>query len=338
MALLDTVLGRRSMSQPSEVDTLALPSQESTELDATGLVDSYAEHLMDSLFDDVDRLLDGEEVLSLSASALATTPAETEAETTALAASESDLSSTLPSLDLPQSSASPAPPEKKSRFKSLEFWLILGAIFSAAGLGVLWAISQQRLNQAPAAVVDGSAAMPQPNQSNAEFLNYLQRSLEVIANRAETAVSSGGNAVANAPVSAVAMLPGTPLVVPPAPVGMGAVQGSRAPINVIERVYIPYQAAAPATAAAPAPVGQSRAGGQGPTQTAPAPAELHTLVGVLELGSRSAALFEVSGVPQRIYIGERIGSSGWSLVSVSNEQAVIRRNGEVRSIYIGQKF
>jgi len=61
-------------------------------------------------------------------------------------------------------------------------------------------------------------------------------------------------------------------------------------------------------------------------------------VGVLELGDRSAALFDINGVSQRVYIGERIGNAGWSLVSVSNQEAVVRRNGEVRSIYIGQQF
>jgi hypothetical protein len=61
-------------------------------------------------------------------------------------------------------------------------------------------------------------------------------------------------------------------------------------------------------------------------------------VGVLELGDRSAALFDINGIPQRVYIGEAIGSAGWSLVSVSREEVRIRRNGEVRSIYIGQEF
>jgi Tfp pilus assembly protein PilP len=64
----------------------------------------------------------------------------------------------------------------------------------------------------------------------------------------------------------------------------------------------------------------------------------HTLVGLLELGDRSAALFDVSGVTQRITVGEAIGASGWILVSVANQEAVIRRNGEVRSVYVGQKF
>jgi hypothetical protein len=64
----------------------------------------------------------------------------------------------------------------------------------------------------------------------------------------------------------------------------------------------------------------------------------HTLEGVLELGNKSAALFQVDGVTRRINIGESIGSSGWTLVEVNNGEAIIRRNGEVRSIYTGQKL
>ncbi|HEY9887915.1 MAG TPA: hypothetical protein V6D02_05900, partial [Candidatus Obscuribacterales bacterium] len=71
---------------------------------------------------------------------------------------------------------------------------------------------------------------------------------------------------------------------------------------------------------------------------AAAPVTTQTLLGVLELGDRSAALFSLDGTPQRVYIGERIGNSGWSLVSVANEEAVVRRNGEVRTLYIGQQF
>ncbi|XDE60591.1 hypothetical protein AB3M80_17565 [Arthrospira platensis BEA 1257B] len=73
------------------------------------------------------------------------------------------------------------------------------------------------------------------------------------------------------------------------------------------------------------------------TTTSPA-AGIHTLVGILELGDRSAALFEVNGVARRIYVGESIAASGWSLSSVANQEAVIRRNGEVRSIVVGERF
>ncbi len=73
-----------------------------------------------------------------------------------------------------------------------------------------------------------------------------------------------------------------------------------------------------------------------PTTIAPTPS--HTLEGLLELGNKSAALFQVDGVTRRINIGESIGSSGWTLVDVSKGEAIVRRNGEVRSIYAGQKL
>ncbi|MFN6485787.1 MULTISPECIES: hypothetical protein [unclassified Nostoc] len=72
--------------------------------------------------------------------------------------------------------------------------------------------------------------------------------------------------------------------------------------------------------------------------TAIAEAPTNTLEGLLELGNKSAALFKIDGVTRRINMGESIGSSGWTLVDVSNGEAVIRRNGEVRSIYAGQKL
>ncbi|MDZ8028339.1 MAG: hypothetical protein RMX65_021550 [Nostoc sp. DedQUE01] len=73
-----------------------------------------------------------------------------------------------------------------------------------------------------------------------------------------------------------------------------------------------------------------------PTAIAQTPSS--TLEGLLELGNKSAALFKIDGVTRRINMGETIGSSGWTLVDVSNGEAVIRRNGEVRSIYAGQKL
>jgi hypothetical protein len=68
------------------------------------------------------------------------------------------------------------------------------------------------------------------------------------------------------------------------------------------------------------------------------PASEFVLVGVLNLGNRSAALFDIDGSSQRAYVGDRIGLSNWNLVSVNGQDVVIRRNDEVRSVYIGQRF
>ncbi|WP_235006832.1 hypothetical protein [Calothrix rhizosoleniae] len=70
----------------------------------------------------------------------------------------------------------------------------------------------------------------------------------------------------------------------------------------------------------------------------PIPSHAHILKGLLELGEKSAALFEINGVARQIEVGESIGSSGWTLVDVEKGKAVIRRNGEVRSIFAGYKF
>ncbi|HEY9633527.1 MAG TPA: hypothetical protein V6D14_08985 [Coleofasciculaceae cyanobacterium] len=99
----------------------------------------------------------------------------------------------------------------------------------------------------------------------------------------------------------------------------------------------PAPASSKASASAPTPPpSQVPESSQIPQSSAAA--ARHTLVGLLELGEQSAALFEVNGITQRINVGEAIGASGWTLVSVANQEAVVRRNGEVRSVYVGQKF
>jgi hypothetical protein len=98
--------------------------------------------------------------------------------------------------------------------------------------------------------------------------------------------------------------------------------------NVVANV-----APAPNTEAAPADPAQDMAAANIETSNG-----VNTLVGILELGDRSAALFEIDGVARRIYVGEKIGSSGWLLEKVANNEAIIRRNSEVRAISVGAKF
>jgi hypothetical protein len=83
----------------------------------------------------------------------------------------------------------------------------------------------------------------------------------------------------------------------------------------------------------PAPLAKQEAA----VQTAFAPPS-HELQGVLDLPGKSAALFKIDGATRRIDVGEGIGASGWTLVEVTRDEAVVRRNGEVRSIFAGQKF
>ncbi|NMG61018.1 hypothetical protein E1H12_21520 [Geitlerinema sp. P-1104] len=75
-------------------------------------------------------------------------------------------------------------------------------------------------------------------------------------------------------------------------------------------------------------------------RTAAAPAGIYALVGTLERGEgqRPAALFEVNGSPRWIDIGQPVGDSGWTLTEVTGDRVSMRRNGETRTIYVGQQF
>ncbi|MEM9540855.1 MAG: hypothetical protein AAGA60_15280 [Cyanobacteria bacterium P01_E01_bin.42] len=62
------------------------------------------------------------------------------------------------------------------------------------------------------------------------------------------------------------------------------------------------------------------------------------LAGVLEAGDSSGALFRIDDSTKRIAIGEIVGESGWTLVGVEGQTAIVQKDGEIRSIYVGQTF
>ncbi len=323
----------------TDTATPLLEEPGSTLMDPQALVDTYADRLMDELFSPVENALAGDEaaLASLRQPLIAPEP-EPEPEV--------ELAPPLPvapAIAAVEELTTPVvvPPRRP--------WWQSGAGLAAMGTGLAVALGLlvwwqwRQVTPEPAVVPPVATEGPNPD---AEFLAYLRRSLEVISQAPSEEEPSPG-LVQDIPVTLDGNLNG-------AIAGFGtALEGASGPpqINVIERIYIPYQLEAPAaTVTPPAPPTDppSAPTAQVPPPTlppvlppsaAPAPATVvQTLVGILELGERSAALFEIGGVPQRVYIGERIGGSGWSLVSVGEGEAVIRRNGEVRSISIGQRF
>mgnify|MGYP006266601819 CR=1 FL=1 len=334
------------MSQPLESKTISALDQVSN-LDADTLVESYADELMDSLFEDMDRLLEGDEKAIDSALNPPIKPESlpqeaTPARSTSIVPLDAALDISLPEA-LPHPEPSEAPPTReRSWFSRHLLKLLIGAaIVGTSGLVGLWFAYQRLIPEAS----PNSTTTNLPSQADAEFMQYLQRSLEVINTQAaETAASAAAPA---SDLPQVTVLPGgqgpnNP--VPGSPVPAQPIPGKAGQINVIERVYVPYQppqTAAPTSTAPTATVPRPQSSGNQTPAQAAAPTQVavnHTLMGILELGDRSAALFEIDGIAQRVSLGGRIGESGWTLVSVSNEEAIIRRNGEVRSIYIGQEF
>lgn len=99
----------------------------------------------------------------------------------------------------------------------------------------------------------------------------------------------------------------------------------------------------PPRAAAITPAAKQPTSSQAPAnepRAAAAPSGVYALVGTLERGEgqQPAALFEVNGSPRWIDIGQSIGNSGWTLSEVTGDRVSVRRNGETRTIYVGQQF
>jgi hypothetical protein len=170
-----------------------------------------------------------------------------------------------------------------------------------------------------------------------KFIAYVGSSLEAIARRSKAAQETP---------------PAPPTVaIPP------AVSSDRVPPpntrTIIEKVYVPVYPQNQAPIATAPPTATQRG-----TQPPPPPSSVATqppvsvnsnatseankidltLVGLLESGDRSSALFKIDNATRRIELGEAIGSSGWTLVSVQNQQAIVYANGKTRSLEVGQGF
>jgi cytoskeletal protein RodZ len=318
-----------------------------------GNCDSVADRLMDELFADVERMLERGVDLSpepaepTSAAiqsrdlVVETAPPPTpEMPGFALASKLSPRPSILEQAkteeelaDLAELMAEVSEEQVAPKPRSFDKLLLSLVIASFALAGGLWFYWRDRFRPPITATASPSAEQMQ-QQQNQEFLKYVGRSLDRIERDAKAQREAAAIAAAGASPTPAA---------------------SPSPSTVLERVYIPIYQQPPAattparSGVAPAPSLPTTAPAipPAPVTVAPpaastipniSPSATHVLIGVLELGSRSAALFEINGTPQRIQIGESIGDSGWTLVSIANQEAIVRRNGEVRSIYVGQKF
>jgi hypothetical protein len=222
------------------------------------------------------------------------------------------------------------PPQQPSRSLDTLLVSIIFAILAITG-GVWFYLRHYRAPQSAAPIAATAPSEMSPAEGDREFLAYVQRSLERIdrsKKQAETVATE------TSPAPTVLERIYIPIYQPP----VAALPSASPTLPVPPPVAvapIPAPAPAPPVALPPPTVPASPSPTIVPNIAA---APVHVLIGLLELGDRSAALFEIEGTPHRIQVGERIGSSGWTLVSISNQEAMIRRNGEVRSVYIGQQF
>ncbi|QNG29274.1 hypothetical protein [Synechococcus sp. LTW-R] len=109
----------------------------------------------------------------------------------------------------------------------------------------------------------------------------------------------------------------------------------------------PSDEPAPSTSLPPPPVEEAWIAQLPPLPAVPAALEpatssaqpqpaLPELVGVVQIpGQRGSAIFQQGASSSNALVGEQIGSSGWRLVAIQSDGAVIERNGMRRRVSIG---
>lgn len=194
--------------------------------------------------------------------------------------------------------------------------------------------------------------------SNWQIAQRLLVGLALVPSTAAQAAHSPGLTSAGNPEQGLGG--GSPLPPPPLVSSVPGGLNPTTPPLMIERLYYsPGGYALPGGYGAPiapsiAPVGGSWTGSPGvwgaapggglpvppvsaSSQGYPAGAPSHpNLMGVLEDGERSVALFEVDGVTQRFGVGEAIGSSEWVLLAVAQGKAIVENRGRVVALAVGQ--
>lgn len=211
---------------------------------------------------------------------------------------------------------------------------------------IIWLFSQEKL-RLPVISQPQPQAVPQNSQkatSDAQFSAYLLRSLQAIDRQLQANLEPSKPSPNSFPIKQ------TPV---PIPVPSKLPSATSAGSTVIERVYIPIYpqnqpaaavlppkmlSAPPMPSPVPAKVPVLTPGASLPPTSVATSSSRNSLVGLLESGDQSAALFNLNGITQRIHIGEAIGTTGWILIAVENQKALIYRNGEKRLIDVGQSF
>lgn len=325
-------------------------------------VEREADRLMDDLFSDLDGLLDGANQLPtepaqpdyvslkpVTIPSLDLTPSPVEAETIT--------ESAPPPKTPPAPAPKTAPAAKKAGIGRYLDKILFGVAFTSFLAVLGWLIVEGK--------IDIQRFLPQPSPSSSlpqdavatgsevdpEFVNYMLRSLELMENQPQTgqalpAAPGTVDPVTGNPTAPQVQWVPYPVYIPYNPGGNSTANSLLPPPPVTNPNPTPQAEASPQTETQASPQPQASPSPANPPQppepaptVAPLPSKLHTLVGVIELGDGStAALFKIDNTTQRIGEGEPIGDSGWILVSAANQNAVIRRNGEVRSVYVGQEF
>lgn len=292
-------------------------SSQPLDRDLLAKLNAHADRSLDRLFTDIDELLSGDleaepKPPQVNHSALSQTNYRTEAETgqqyTQSYSAQSDRFSPqlTAELDPPQPSKS----KQKKQQPTLPFWLkaLLGVgVVSIAGSSLLlWLVNERKIVLPQK--IDTSwlpfQSQSQVSPTDAKFAEYMRKSIAKIES---TNVATNTAINLPTPATTIAAPTATPTTTPTA---------------------IPFNQTVNTATNAPKP-----------TVVEKPIALIRTLQNKAGAAALKSAVFQIDKKSQTVKIGQKIGTSNWSLVNISKNEATIKRKGgEIRSIKIGQKF
>ncbi|GAB4529982.1 MAG: hypothetical protein Tsb0014_12330 [Pleurocapsa sp.] len=179
------------------------------------------------------------------------------------------------------------------------------------------------------------------SNSDAEFIDYMERSLASIDRQLQVSqqeaekIAKESDEILYIPV--YTPTPSTPAI--PQVINGNSNQNPQynaatPPPEPPSVVKIP----APPPLPEPTPIPEPKAEPETAIATSVTPAIKHTLVGILDLGDKSAALFKIEDRTERIWLGEEIENSGWILESINDQKATISYQGKLRALSVGETF
>jgi len=229
----------------------------------------------------------------------------------------------------------------------LERILLVAACSSALIAAIMWTINHGIW------LGKQSVSVKQVNSQNISdsksFGEEIRRMLAEVAdkNRAIAATNLNGTIGSNIPLMSATLLSNMPL-----PVGANNPFG-----NVLQQpMYVPvYQPPSLNGTNVPSPLAlppvtsnnvldisnaapNARQNQNSPFIQSAVPVPSYTLIGVLDLGDRSTAMFDINGSVQSIGVGKGIGNAGWILSRVSQQEITLKRGKEIKTVFVGQKF
>ncbi len=251
---------------------------------------------------------------------------------------------------------------RQESYGLFEKLLIFVGCSSAIAAVVIWLGNQGAIGRLVATVkgpTETAVVIPPSNPSDAKFADYMGKSLDSIDSKSK--VGSGLPTLPNLATMPTVKVPGTitpqpaiiiggsglpkpkvPAMTPGIPTPNSISGASPAPAqNTLEQTVAKLsnlvdRMSRPVAPTPIAPVTRSTSMGLPAAPVMPAPERI--LKGILGNGDRSAVMFELNGVTKNYEKGEKIGNSGWVLIRVENGNAIVRRNGEVRTLSVGQRI